>query len=229
MKNKVWDKFAEDYDEKVLSLTKTPERRRQILFEIKKGEIINLGTGSTPYLNRDLIKTGNIVVATDINKKMLSIAASLFSHPRLKYKIADSRNIPFNSDTFSYVVSVNSILPEKRKDAVVMFKEVYRVLKSPGKLIAFLPSFETTIESMKIYGTSPRIDRKGFRVHDTGQWQCFQTKATINKAMKMAGFKKYKVKKVFINTKNEIEQIKKIYGIDTSKHPTYHYFLVAKK
>ncbi|MFH1584920.1 MAG: class I SAM-dependent methyltransferase [Patescibacteria group bacterium] len=229
MKNKTWDKFAKDYEKKVLSLTKVSRRRKQILAEIKKGKILNLGTGPTPYLNQDLIKAGNIVVATDISKKMLNVASGLFAHPNLEYKLADNRDLPFYNNTFDSIVSVNSILPEKRKDVDIMVKEVYRTLKPSGKFIAFLPSYETVIESIKVYSTKPRTDKKEFRVYDSGQWQCFHTEETIDKVMGIAGFKKYKVKKVFIKTREEINQIKKIYKIDTLKHPTYHHFLVAEK
>ena len=47
--------------------------------------------------------------------------------------------------------------------------------------------------------------------------------------MQKSGFKKYRTQKSFLKAKDEINQIKKIYDIDTSKHPTYHYFLVAIK
>ncbi len=225
----IWDKLAKDYEKKVLSLTKIPERRKQILTEMKKGKVLNLGTGPTPYLNRDLIKQKNKVIATDFSKKMLEVAAHLFSHPNLEYKLADSKNLPFQNNTFDSVVSVNSILPETREDVNIMIKEIHRVLKPSGKFVAFLPSYETAIESIKIYGTNPKIDDKNLRVYDSGQWQCFHTKETIKKIMSKDGFKKYKIKKVFQNTKEEIKQIKRIYDIDISKHPSYHHFLVAEK
>ncbi|MBL7142285.1 MAG: class I SAM-dependent methyltransferase [Candidatus Pacebacteria bacterium] len=229
MSKKIWDKFANKYEEEVLSLTKVPQRKKQILAVIKKGRVLNLGTGSVPYLNRELIRQKNKVTATDFSKKMLEVAVHLFSHPNLEYKLADSRNLPFSKGTFDTVVSVNSILPEKRKEVYRIVKEVYRVLKPKGRFVAFLPSFEAVIELMKIYNTKPRFDKKEFRVFDSGQWQCFHTKETINKIMKEVEFKKYKVKKVINKTKEEVKQIKKIYGIDTLKYPTYHHFLIAEK
>lgn len=184
----IWDKFAKDYEERVVSLTKIPQRRKQIMVEIKKGKILNLGTGPTAYLNRDLIKEGNKVVATNFSKKILEVAANLFNHKNLEYKLADSRNLPFKSNFFDSVVSVNSILPKRRKDVDTIVKEIYRTLKPAGKFIAFLPSYDTVIESMKIYGTKPRIDKREFRVYDSGQWQCFHTEEIIDRMMKAAGF-----------------------------------------
>lgn len=227
--NKIWDKYAQNYEKKALSLTKVPQRRKQMLSEIKKGKILNLGTGPTSYLNQDLIKTGNVVVATDFSQKMLNVAASLFTHPNLKYKLADNRNLPFDNKSFDSVISVNSILPEKRKDVDIMIGEIHRVLKPNGKFVAILPSYDNVKRAARIYGVNLKLDSKQLRIRDSGQWQCFHTPKTIDKTMVKNGFKKYKLRKVFLKTKEEIKQIKRIYGIDTSKHFIYEYFLVAKK
>ncbi len=229
MTKKIWDRIAGTYEEEVISLTRVPQKRRQILNEIKRGKILNLGTGPTIYLNKELIKQGNEVIATDFSKEILQIAMESFNHCNLEYKFADNRKLPFGNDFFDSVISVNSILPEKRKDIDLMIKEIHRVLKVSGKFIAFLPSFETVTESIKIYHTNPKIDKKNLRVFDSGQWQCFYTVESIKKMMQKAGFRKYKIKKSFLKTKDEINQIKKIYGIDTSKYPTYHYFLSVIK
>lgn len=230
MSKVIWNKIATDYEKDVLSLTKVGKRRKQILAAIKRGVILHLGTGSMPYLNKALINQGNKVMATDYSKKMLKVAHCLFSHPNLQYKFADSRKLPFKKNTFDSVVSVNSILPEKRKDIKPMIREIYRVLKPLGRFVAFLPSFETVVESITIYKTNPKIDKKNLRVFDSRQWQCFHTAETIKKMMKESGFKRYKIKKAFQDTREEIKQIKKIYSVNISKkHPTYHHFLVATR
>jgi ubiquinone/menaquinone biosynthesis C-methylase UbiE len=225
----VWNKIAKDYEEEVLSLTKVSKRREQILRAIKKGAVLNLGTGSMPYLNKDLIRQGNKVIATDYSQPMLKAARHSFSHANLEYKLADNKKLPFKDNVFDSVVSINSILPEKRQEVRLMIKEVWRVLKPAGDFVAFLPSFEAVLESMAIYKTNPRIDRKNYRMFDSGQWQCFHTVKSIEKVMKESGFKKYKIRKVLQNTAEEIRQIKRIYGVNVSKHPSYHHFLVAEK
>ena len=63
-----WTEFAEDYDIKVFSLTSVPQRRKQIMRMVQKGRILNMGSGSTNYLNRELLDTGHSVVATDFCK-----------------------------------------------------------------------------------------------------------------------------------------------------------------
>lgn len=227
--NKIWDKLAEDYEEKVLSLTKVSARRKQILAEIKKGKILNLGTGPTTYLNLALVKGGNIVVATDTSKKMLEVAGSTFIHKNLRYCRADNKNLPFSTRFFDSVISVNSILPKSKKDVDVMIKGIYRVLKKSGKFVAILPSYDNVKRVIKTYGINQKLDNKELRVFDSGQWQCFHTPETIKKMMLKNRFKHYKLSKLFLKTEEEIKQIKKIYEIDTSKHFFYEYFLVAKK
>jgi hypothetical protein len=102
-------------------------------------------------------------------------------------------------------------------------------LKPAGKFVAFLPSFEAVLESMAIYKTNPKIDRKNCRMFDSGQWQCFHTVKSIKQMMEESDFKKHKTRKVLQSTTEEIRQIKRIYGVNVSKHPSYHHFLVAEK
>lgn len=228
MMDKIWGKFAKDYEKKVISLTKVPRRRKQILKEIKRGKILNLGTGPTPYLNMALIKN-NTVTATDFSKEMLDAAKNAFTHKNLEYKKADSRNLPFADESFDSIISINSIIPEKRKEADIIIKEAYRVLKPRGRFIAILPSYDNAKKAVKIHRIRLKLDEKQLRVWDSGQWQCFHTLETIGEMMGRSGFKKYKVRKLFLKTKEEIRQIRKIYGINASKHLVYEYFLVAEK
>ena len=93
MKHAVWDNLAKNYEENVLSLTKIPQRRKQILNELKKGKILNMGCGPTDYLNKALVNTGNSVVATDISQKMLNSAKNLFEHENINYILSVLLNI----------------------------------------------------------------------------------------------------------------------------------------
>jgi ubiquinone/menaquinone biosynthesis C-methylase UbiE len=136
----VWNKIAKDYEGEVLSLTKISKRREQILKAIRKGIVLNLGTGSMPYLNKDLIRQGNKVVATDYSRPMLKAARHSFSHANLEYKLADNKKLSFKDNIFDSVISINSTLPEKRQEVRLMIKEVWRVLRPTGKFVAFLLS-----------------------------------------------------------------------------------------
>jgi len=225
-----WKGFAENYDERVFSLTKIPRRREQVLEKVQKGKVLNMGCGSAPYLNRDLITQGNHVTATDFCHKMLQVSRRQFNHPNLEFMLADSKHLPFDSDTFDTVISVNSILPEKRSDAYRMVNEAYRVLKKEGVFIAFLCSFDSAMKSVERLGLdSELLDHEHKRVRDTVSWQCFHTPELIKDMMEKTGFQKYEYWKVFLKTKMEISELNRLYSIDTSKCFVYEYFLAAEK
>ncbi|MBU2590133.1 MAG: class I SAM-dependent methyltransferase [Nanoarchaeota archaeon] len=228
MQSDEWDGFSEDYDKKVFSLTSIPQRRKQILDLINSGLILNLGCGSATYLNKDLVKD-NKVIATDFCQAMLDIAQKNFQHPNLEYILADSKNLPFENESFDNIISVNSILPPERKEVYQMGKEINRVLKKDGKFIAFLVSYDSTQKGMKYFNMKLKIDDKQLRVNDTIGWQCYHTPDSIKDLMRKSNFQDYNFKKVFLKTKKEIQEIKRLYDINTSKSLIYEYLLVASK
>jgi ubiquinone/menaquinone biosynthesis C-methylase UbiE len=229
MKNNLWKQFSRDYDCKVFSLTKVPQRREQILERLKPGKILNVGCGSTSYLNRDIIHQGNHVVATDFCQAMLDVAQEDFMHPDLEYILADSKQLPFEDFSFDSVVSVNSILPPERKEVYQMGNEIYRVLKKGGVFVSFLCSYDNIKRAKDNLGLDIKLDNEQMRVMDTTGWQCFHTPNLIRKLVERSGFFKYSFKKVFLETKQEIDELKRLYDVDTSKSLIYEYLLVAHK
>lgn len=226
---KLWEPFCEEFDKNIFSLTKFTHRRRQILSRITSGKVLNLGTGSTTYLNRALINQENIVIATDYCKKMLDVAKKRFQHKNLKYVLSDSRNLKFKNETFDSVIAVNSILPEKRSCVKKMFKEVYRVLKPKGKFVAFLTAFDSAQKAVKELGLQLKIDEKRRRVYDTTGWQCFHDYSTIGKELRYAGFENYHYEKVYLDSEEEKREIKRLYGVNTEDSPLHEYLVVARK
>lgn len=226
---KKWDTLAKTYEHKVLSLTSIPLRRKMILNSIKKGNVLNLGCGPTPYLNKDLIRQRNHVIASDYAKNMLKVSQTKFNHRNLVFVEADNTKLPFIDNAFDTVISVHSIVPDKRSDVEKMFNEIYRILIPKGKCIAFLPSFVSIAETAAYFHIPAKLDKKQKRGYDSLHWQCFHTPETIQQNMKRAGFKKYQLKKVFLNTKNELNQLKRIYGVDMHKKIPYTNYLIAIK
>lgn len=229
MESDAWIQFSENYDEKVFSLTSIPQRRKQILENLKQGKVLNLGCGSAHYLNVDLVKQRNIVVATDFCQAMLDVAQPRFTHPNLTYLLADSRNLPFEDFEFDSVVSVNSILPPERKDVNIMAEEVYRVLKKNGVFVAFLCSYDNVKKAKRDLNLEIELDDEQMRVMDTTGWQCFHTPDSIEELMKGTGFSDYKFNNVFLKTRKELNEFRRLYGVDTSKCLSYEYLLVARK
>jgi len=227
MKADEWVQFSEGYDDKVFSLTKFPERRKQILDNVGSGRILILGAGSATYLNRDLIARGNSVVGSDFCQNMLDVASGDFSHPNLEYRLEDSTNLSFGDATFDGIVSTNSILPPDRGDVKLMAREIYRVLKEDGKLVAFLPAFDYGEDVAKKYGIEMDYEEK--RKHDTTGWQCYHTFDTIREEFVSEGFREHEVSRVYCDTDLELSELKRLYGLDASDETVFEYFLVAKK
>ncbi|MFH1332996.1 MAG: class I SAM-dependent methyltransferase [archaeon] len=225
----VWAKFAEDYDTKVFSLTRFPERRKQVLDEVKGERILNMGTGSAAYLNEDLVAAGKHVVASDFCREMLDVAEKNFVHPSLEYVLADSTHLPFETGSFDSVVSVNSILPIERKNVGLMFKEAFRVLKPFGFFVAFLCSYDSAERYAKTLAGYLKFDKNQFRLNDTSGWQCFHSPISIGNEIVDAGFRSYSYERVDLDTSAEIIDLKRLYGINTSALPIYEYLLTARK
>jgi ubiquinone/menaquinone biosynthesis C-methylase UbiE len=226
-KPQIWAQFSKSYDDKIYSLTKTPKHREQVTRNIAPGETLNIGTGSTPYMNHHLIDGGHNVVATDFCEEMLSEARSQFTHPRLRYILADTKNLPFKNNSFDNVISMNSILPQEREDIIPMFYNIHRVLKKGGIFTAFLPSFDCGEGLSKEWGLT--LDKENLREHDTTGWQCFHTPESINGELGSLEWETLRIEKIFLDEPEDIEQLKNIYHVDTSKTPIYEYLITARK
>jgi len=224
-----WSEFAEDYDRKVFSLTKIPKRREQILYSIKKGRVLNLGSGPTPYLNQELVKEDCEVIASDFSKDILRVAKGRFIHPDLKYVLTDSRMLGFKDETFDSVVSVNSILPPYKVHVKMMINEIYRVLKSGGLFVGFLCSYDSLKKAIKEFNLNFKTDEEQQRVYDSSGWQCFHTPKSIEEMVTTAGFGDYSCEKVFLDTEQEIKELERLYGFDASKCFIYEHLVVAQK
>jgi len=224
-----WTEFCIDYDEKVFSITKFPERRKQILEYVNKGSILNLGTGPTAHLNRDLVEQCNSVYASDFCKPMLDVAKKDYTHPKLEYILADTKDLPFEDDKFDSVVSVNSILPPEREEVDVMINEVYRVLKNNGKFIALFPSYELVSYAISELNFGIEHDDEEMRIRETSGWQCFHTEESIDKMINKAGFSFYKLNKMLFVSDYENSEIARIYDVDPALADFYEHFLIATK
>jgi SAM-dependent methyltransferase len=225
----VWQDFAKDYDSKVFSLTSVPERRAQLISGLKGQRILNLGCGSTPYLNQNLIELGKTVYASDFCEDMLEESKKSYAHKNLRHILGDSRQLPFESEVFDSVLSSNSILPESRSEVVKILSECKRVLTKEGRLVAFLPAFDCGLYFKNEKGWSIKLDEERLREHDTIGWQCFHTPESIEKEFSLGGLNLVSLEKIFLNTPNEISQIRRIYNLDTSENPIWEYLAVGEK
>jgi len=232
-----WIRFSECYDQKVFSLTKFKKNREAILQRIGNGKILNLGTGPTSYMNKELVRLG-VVTAKDFCQNMLDVAVKEYKHPNLEYKLADSTNLPFGAE-FDYVIALNSILPPEREQVVEIYKQVRKVLKKEGKFVAVLAAWDVSghiNEELGENAVEVNWDKKAEK--DTNGWQCTHTPGTIYFEMKKAGWTNFDIEILFLDSNEEINEISRLYGYNTfqaSKRtggplpPFFEYILTAIK
>ncbi len=94
-----------------------------------KGLDIGCGEG---YNTRIAADRGAKMTAVDISNIFIKNAIELeMKHPRgIKYQVANGINLPFENETFDFVMSTMSFMDMKESEQ--SFKEAYRVLKNAG-------------------------------------------------------------------------------------------------
>ena len=221
-----WNSFAREYDKKLFFLPKYSRMKERILNNIKSGEVLDFGCGPTGDILNVLKKNGNTVWGVDLSPAMVEGAQKNFSGTVV---CADGKKMPFDDNFFDSVVSINSILPPSCEEILPMFKEIYRVLKNGGRLVAYLVSYDYVKKLLRSGLIDLKVDGENFRVWDTGGWQCFHTKESIEDQMKEVGFSEWKIEIEIFDKKEELEDFYKIYKVNFSTCLPEEYFLVAVK
>ena len=234
-----WSYLAKDYDTKVLSITKTSEKRQRIIDAVEnEGKILIVGCGSAIYLQEDLLLNRNVeIIATDFNKEMLALSQKNFQHPNLQHRCVDARELPeeFKS-MFNTVISTNSIIPPTRRDIISIYTSIYQCLKNGGQFLAYLPSYtalqefvERCPELGEMYNKN--LDNEQYRFIDTTGWQCFHTKQLIFHELQQAGFnpEDILIEKIPSESVAESEDIARIYGSKTVSKKYWCFFVRAQK
>ena len=173
--------------------------------------------------------SGYRVVACDYSRAMLENAKRCFSDPGLTYQLGDSRDLPFNDLAFDSVISVNSVLPERRLDVQRMFDQIHRVLKVGGRFVGFLPAYNSLQKASLELGLDVRLDQSSLRVWDTVGWQCYHTKKSLQDELGESGFVDIAVEVVEFSTQPEIDNIRRLYNVDTSSCLAFGYLVTACK
>ena len=211
-----WDQHSKNYDKEIYSITKWKEKRDRILEELKDGQkILIIGCGSEVYLQKDILKEypNSKIVLSDYFKGMLKQSKKKFNHENLSFKQEDMRKISYE-DEFDVIISTNSILMPTIKENNKVFKKCHKALKRDGKLIAYLPSFESCLSMVEKIEENPfELDPKEQVLGDVvdGTRQSFHTTKSIDEVSK--GFKSQNLKKVFISeSKEELDHVEKLYG-----------------
>lgn len=231
----IWEKFSESYKYKVFCVTSSPSKTKKILRQIKPGAILDLGCGPVTFLLKELLKRRDVIVAaSDFSRSMLIEAQRKMQSPYLMYVEADNRELPFKKNTLDTIISINSILPEKRLDIDPMISEIFRVLKVGGRLLAVFPAFEMSLIAKEHWGVEIKLDESNHQEYDTTGWQSFYTKKDIENLLSKYSPKSVQIESMYFRSEVEIKYIRKIYGekIDKKilrKYPLFEHFVWVEK
>ena len=205
-----WAPFSKRYDETVYSFTRFPRNVDRVIEQVLLGRILNIGAGPTDYLNRRLIELGNTVIATDFCPAMLEEAQKLFTHPELEYRLADSRDLPWENE-FDSVLAINSILPPTREDVVAMYRSARKAVKPGGVFVATLMHIDDARYLVEAHGDRWRVDFDNKIEIDTHGPQCAHDGGTVYTEMSAAGWRDFSVSMIYLDTPEEIEDFKRLY------------------
>lgn len=149
MKNKIenevrekmyfYESFAHEFDSK-MNMYDTIKRVKVFFDECLKNEdlrgkqLLDAGCG-TGWFSQKAAERGAIVTSMDLGENLLNEVAKKCETKRVVGSILE---IPFNDNTFDYVISSEVI--EHTPDPYVAIKEIYRVLKPGGIMVLSTPN-----------------------------------------------------------------------------------------
>ncbi len=153
------------------------------------------------------------IVGVDRSRRALALARDRTKAQQVAFTAhaADLRRLDLGR-TFDLIISVNAILPPTRPEVLAMLATIRRHLKPGGRLLAILPSFDTTLylkslwhrrhlretgspeqadRMAKAFEKWRKMDRQTCAFADDGEHaQCYHTPETIDREFAQAGLKR---------------------------------------
>ncbi len=129
--------FAEKYDKFAKEVLMDEYKRiaNRVTEQLKNGKVLEIGPGPG-YISIEISKLGDFqITGLDISETMIEIAKrnAKKAGAELKFELGDASNMPFEDNTFDFVVSSGSL--HHWKESVKVFNETYRILKTDGKAL----------------------------------------------------------------------------------------------
>jgi SAM-dependent methyltransferase len=209
-----WDRVALNYHRYILSPyahemveTKGDQPCRNILLnylhkiprkQLNKMRVLDFGCGPgnlIPHIDKKITQ----LVGVDKSAGSLKIASSVAEkHEIIFESICDDIINVHDEAGFDLIISSNSILPNSREEVVTIFSRLNSLLSTNGKLLAILPSFDTTLylqeltreENKQGNNESVLVDEEILAYADDGyHLQCYHTPQSILEETALAGLK----------------------------------------
>jgi len=173
-----------------------------------KGEILELGAGSC-WFSSGLSLLGSVsrIYCLDMSRSILeNIAPYVMKHlgantEKLFRVIGDFNKLWFQDRKFDFVVFDASLhhIPESNHSRVL--KEVYRVLRTDGKVVAINEPFLSSNSTFNKY----RKSRFGVHERKYGVTENIYTKEEWKRILENVGFRCFFIPQGFIKTNNSLE------------------------
>ena len=128
------------------------EKLKPLLIEFmpEKGKVLDIGCGAggVSFLLEDL---GFNVIGVDNSDYMLSLARSFAKEKgsTVEFIKADARELPFEGDSFDYVLFIDGVFHFAPLDLSKVFFEAGRVLRPGGKFIIQFIDMRSLLKSLK--------------------------------------------------------------------------------
>ena len=209
-----WDTVALNYYQYILSPyapemteSKSDQLSRNLLLNylqaipanvLSKMSVLDFGCGPgnlIPHMDRKPAK----LVGVDKSEGSLKIASSIADKHEVDFECICDDIINLHDDAgFDLIISSNSILPNSREEVVAIFSKLESLLSENGKLIAILPSFDTTLYLQELkrkandFAGDENIlmDKEMLAYADDGyHLQCYHTPQSIVEETELAGLK----------------------------------------
>lgn len=149
-KQSFYDSIADDFDS-IMNMYDT-ERRIEVIFDdffgavnLKNKSFLDAGCG-TGLFTKKAIEREAVVTSVDIAPRLVELTKN--KNPNTNAVEASILQLPFDDDTFDYVISSDVI--EHTPDPYAATKELIRVLKPGGRICITVPNRTFWFFSLKI-------------------------------------------------------------------------------
>ncbi len=135
--NDEFDSWSQSYDKSILQWLLFDPSHKMILRELGDAgaaHILDIGCGTGKLAHRVITHHRDArVFGIDLSESMVQAAQHhIVSEPRVHLTVADSEHLPFEGDSFDYIICSNSFHHYPGQPAAV--KEMHRALKPGGTL-----------------------------------------------------------------------------------------------
>ncbi len=133
------EKTADKYSEMRSDIASHEKPTHEILrtIGIRNKTILDFGCGDGVYSKRFAEKGAKNVIGIDNSRAMIKLANAKHSDPKIKYFKQDGAKLSLPKNSFDFVFA--SFVLQNFKDSTIPLKQIYKVLKKEGYLVAIIP------------------------------------------------------------------------------------------